>query len=128
MYDGGKIVTGLVLFIGFVTYPIWHSVGRANAIPELKKPVLEKKCIEPATSMRASHMQILDDWRNTVVRDGERTLVEVGGKKYDKSLQNSCMKCHTSKKEFCDKCHTYAGVNPYCWTCHVQPEEPKEIK
>jgi len=39
------------------------------------------------------------------------------------SLQNTCMECHSNKSKFCDQCHTYAAVNPFCWECHIQPEE-----
>ena len=24
-------------------------------------------------------------------------------------------------RTFCDKCHNYTGVKPYCWDCHVEP-------
>jgi hypothetical protein len=33
------------------------------------------------------------------------------------------MACHTSKKEFCDRCHDYTSVTPYCWDCHLAPVE-----
>ena len=48
---------------------------------------------------------------------------EVEGVKYDRSLMNGCMKCHTEKKKFCDECHTYTSVKPYCWDCHYVPKE-----
>ena len=32
---------------------------------------------------------------------------------------------HESKQDFCDSCHTYAGVSPNCWDCHNVPEEKK---
>jgi hypothetical protein len=48
------------------------------------------------------------------------------GKEFEMSLQKTCMKCHTNKAEFCDKCHNYASVRPYCWDCHI--ENPKEAK
>jgi len=35
------------------------------------------------------------------------------------------MKCHSNKKEFCDKCHNYMAVVPYCWSCHIAPKEEK---
>jgi hypothetical protein len=41
------------------------------------------------------------------------------------SLQNTCMQCHPNKAEFCDRCHNYASVKPYCWDCHVEPKEKK---
>jgi hypothetical protein len=68
-------------------------------------------------------MKVLDDWRDEVLRDGDRTPVEVDGVKYEKSLMNGCMKCHTEKKKFCDECHTYTSVKPYCWDCHFLPKE-----
>jgi len=40
---------------------------------------------------------------------------------FDMSLSNTCLSCHTNKAEFCDKCHGYASVDPYCWDCHVDP-------
>ncbi len=129
MYDSGKVITGLVIFIGFMTYPIWHGIGGATPVPELKKPlpVKGKECVEKTAYMRANHMQMLDEWRLEAVRDGKRIYVNEAGKNYNKSLQNTCMDCHETKKDFCDKCHTYTGVKPFCWTCHIEPKE-KETK
>ena len=39
--------------------------------------------------------------------------------------EKSCLGCHEDKTKFCDKCHTYASVNPYCWDCHTNPKEIK---
>jgi len=44
------------------------------------------------------------------------------------SLQNGCMTCHSNKKKFCDECHNYMAVVPYCWDCHIQPKEKEENK
>jgi hypothetical protein len=44
------------------------------------------------------------------------------------SLQNGCMRCHSNKKKFCDECHNYMAVKPYCWDCHIQPKEKEETK
>ena len=68
-------------------------------------------------------MQLLDEWRDEVVRDGERQMQVVNGKEYEKSLMNACMQCHADKKKFCDECHVYAAVKPYCWDCHYVPKE-----
>ncbi|MGD8893899.1 MAG: menaquinol oxidoreductase, partial [Desulfobacterales bacterium] len=38
---------------------------------------------------------------------------------------NTCLDCHEEKAEFCDKCHNYASVSPYCWECHIDPKETK---
>ena len=49
--------------------------------------------------------------------------ITVGGKQYRKGLQMACMQCHTSKEKFCDTCHDYTSVKPFCWDCHLTPEE-----
>jgi hypothetical protein len=83
----------------------------------------EKKCVESKSFMRAEHMVMLNDWRDLVVREGDRIYIANDGKEYVMSLQNTCMKCHSNKKKFCDECHNYLAVKPYCWDCHIQPRE-----
>ncbi|MDP3029966.1 MAG: sulfate reduction electron transfer complex DsrMKJOP subunit DsrJ [Deltaproteobacteria bacterium] len=136
MYDGGKIITGLVVFIGLVTFPLWINVGKAAKKPDPKidTPVIqqlpekERKCIEPKAFMQAEHMKILNDWRDSVVRDGNKLYVSSSGKSFNMSLQKECMNCHSNKKKFCDECHNYADVKPYCWTCHIEPKEKEKEK
>jgi len=77
----------------------------------------------PADYMRANHMQLLNEWRDNVLRDGNREILEINGVKYPKGLQTACMTCHSQKEKFCDSCHTYAAVDPYCWDCHLTPNE-----
>lgn len=123
MYNGGLIIAGLVIFLGLVTLPMWMNMGKADyKMPELKKVTKAKECVMPADEMRKNHMQLLNQWRDWALREGKRTYVSESGKEYNISLQNTCMDCHVSKKDFCDKCHTDAGVSPYCWECHTQPE------
>ena len=101
----------------------------AKPEPKLNTPVIqqlaEKKCVEPKDFMKAEHMQMLNDWRDSAIREGKRTYINSEGKPFYISLQNTCMNCHSNKKEFCDKCHTYAAVKPYCWTCHIEPKEKR---
>lgn len=131
MYNSGKIIAGLVVFLAFFTFPFYYNLGKANARPELKlsTPVIqqlaEKKCVESRDFMRAEHMQLLNDWRDSVVRDGNRIYVNAEGKKFTISLQNTCLDCHSNKKEFCDRCHNYMAVKPYCFSCHIEPKESK---
>ena len=129
MYDGGKILTGLIIGIALFTLPFWFNLGKAAKIPEPKlTPKAEKAkfCVETKEYMQAEHMALLDKWRDWVVRDGNRIYVGLHGKKYDMSLQNTCMDCHSNKKKFCDECHNYADVIPYCWECHLEPKEEEE--
>ena len=87
--------------------------------------------------MAASHMTLLKGWREDVVRQADRTKIDINGKEYHKSLTKCCMQCHTSRERFCGRCHEYANVLPLpplreftsaqrairCWNCHVQPKE-----
>ncbi len=79
--------------------------------------------------MRTEHMQLLNNWRDSVVRDYNRGYISnANHKRFNMSLQNGCMTCHSNKKKFCDECHTYMSVKPYCWDCHIQPVEKEEAK
>ncbi len=71
MYDTGKIITGLIIFTGLMTYPIWRGV--AGNVPKLEKPTISRDCVAPIQYMRTSHMKLLDEWRDEVLRDGNRT-------------------------------------------------------
>jgi hypothetical protein len=130
MNDKKLIITGLIIFIVIVVSPFLLNMGKAStgADPVIPEGLKEKKgeCIFPKEEMKAEHMQILDKWRETVVRQGERVYVAPSGKEYNMSLssgENSCIGCHSNKTEFCDRCHDYASVRPYCWDCHNEPKE-----
>jgi hypothetical protein len=121
MYDAGKIVAGLLVFVAVCTAPVWYNAatGQAAERPVLEKPVGETKCVEDAATMRALHMDVLHSWREEVVRGDQREYITADGRRFPKSLTATCLKCHTHKKEFCDKCHVYVGVGePSCWQCH----------
>ncbi len=128
MNDKGRIIGGLVIFFVVFTFPFWYNHGSATEPPEPELAEKAKKaedCIEDTEYIRKEHMQILDKWRDTVVRDGERVYVSKSGKEYEASLSNTCIDCHSNKEKFCDKCHDYASADPYCWDCHKYPEEKK---
>jgi outer membrane protein OmpA-like peptidoglycan-associated protein len=129
MYNSGKIIAGLAVFFILATLPFLLNLGKANAKiePSIDTPEINampvKHCVEPKTFMRSEHMQLLNEWRDQVVRNGNRIYVGSDGNEYTISLQNGCMKCHSNKKDFCDKCHNYMAVTPYCWSCHIAPKE-----
>lgn len=130
MYNKGIIIPGLIVFVLLVTFPFWfNAFSTAGAVPKPELPPGgEKQCVAPAAEMRASHMVMLNQWRDEVLRNGDRVAVTVGGKEYRKGLQMACMQCHTNKEKFCDSCHTYASVTPYCWDCHLTPAMAAEKK
>ena len=121
MYDTGKILLGLAIFLVAVTFPIWFTglSGELGARPTLELPKGETKCVENTEYMRHWHMDLLDEWRDQVVREGKRLYVAEDGTRHEMSLTLNCLGCHTKKDQFCDKCHNYVGVDPYCWDCHV---------
>ncbi len=121
MFDAGKVVVGLVVFGAIVTGPVWYGFGRGKGMPpELQKPAGEKQCIESTAFMRSQHMQLLDQWRNAVVRSDQRVYVASDGKRWDISLTKTCLRCHADTDKFCNRCHQYAGVEIVCWDCHQQ--------
>jgi len=129
MSDRNKIVAGLVIFLIIITFPFWYNLGKAAPAPELKlteKAKAAGECVRSKEFMAAEHMHLLDEWRLTVVRGEERVFVNEKGKEFNMSLSNTCLDCHSNKEEFCDKCHDYASVRPYCWDCHIA--NPKEAE
>ncbi len=128
MYDKGKVIAGLCIFLILITFPFWFNLGKAAPAPVLKltdKAKAAKTCVLPKQTMKADHMQLLNEWRDSVVRDNKRIYVSSDGKEYDMALTNTCLDCHGARAEFCTKCHNYASVTPYCWDCHIDPKEVK---
>jgi len=127
MKDKKLIITGMIIFFVIVTFPFWYNRGKAAPQPDLiltTKAKTAKVCVRSTEYMKGEHMQLLDVWRDSVVRRGERIYVSPAGKEYTMSLTNTCLDCHSNKADFCDRCHNYASVRPYCWDCHI--DNPKE--
>jgi hypothetical protein len=124
------IVTGLAVFVLAVLSPFWFNLvttTQAAPEPELLGPAKEAgKCVLDKYDMRANHMSLLNEWRTAVVRNADRIYVAANGHSFNMSLstgENSCLGCHEDKAKFCDACHTYTSVDPYCWECHTNPKE-----
>ena len=135
LYDGGKIIIGLLVFAAVATFPFYYHIGKVNAKPEpkldtpviLQMPEQDRKCVESKEYMRAEHMQLLNNWRDSVVRDGNRVYISnTNHQRYNMSLQNECLRCHSNKTKFCDACHNYMAVKPFCWDCHIAPKEDEK--
>lgn len=127
MYNAGKILIGIIVFLGLVSYPFWRNAGKAAVPPKLEVGTQEKQCVESTAYMKSSHMLLLDEWRDDVVRNGRRIYTNSAGKQFVMSLQNTCTNCHSKKTQFCDRCHTYVDAAPKCWDCHIEPlEQPQK--
>lgn len=128
MYDGWKIILGLVILVIIVTLPFTMGIGKTYVqpkpsidTPEIQK-MEKKQCIESKEYMREMHIKLLYSWKDYATREGKRVYIASDGKQYNISLQNTCMKCHSNKEKFCDECHNYVSVKPYCWDCHIEPK------
>jgi hypothetical protein len=127
--DKNVIMIGLAIFVLIVLFPFWYNHGKAAPAPEVvytEKAKAAKECVRDKAYMKSEHMQLLDVWRDTVVRDATRKYINSKGREFEMSLSNTCLDCHSNKAEFCDRCHNYASVKPYCWDCHI--DNPKEKK
>ncbi len=125
MHNGGKIILGLVIFLILITFPVWYNIAndKAGYVPELEKAVRGDNCVRDSNYMTANHMDLLNEWRDQVVRENDRYEIGSDGVRFERSLSNTCLNCHVNKDKFCDKCHDYMGVQPYCWDCHLVPKE-----
>jgi hypothetical protein len=129
LYNKEWVVAGLAVFAVLLTFPFWYNHGKAAPAPEVElteKAKKAKQCVRPTDYMRNNHMQLLDVWRDTVVREGIRIYENEEGKRFTMSLSNTCLDCHSNKEEFCDRCHEYASVDPYCYDCHIDKPKEKE--
>ena len=133
MRDTGKIIIGLAVFLILMTFPIWYNL--VNGVIPMPDPEIATKnvpgkdqCIRPAEYMRPKHMDLLNQWRDDVVRRGDRFTEGPSGELIEKSLSFTCMDCHSNKENFCDRCHNATAVDPYCWDCHIMPSEAAETE
>jgi len=123
MSDRLKIGAGLAVGVVLLAFPVLYALGASGGAgpPELEMPEEATECVENTPLMQANHMDLLAQWRNAVVRDGEREYTATTGQTYVMSLTGTCMDCHDNRETFCQRCHDYANVSPRCWDCHVEP-------
>lgn len=121
------IYAGLLIFLVLITFPFTYNLvaGNSSSAPELELPEQEEECVAQTDYMKSSHMKLLVTWRDDSVRNNIRSYTSFNGKAYDISFTDTCLtQCHTSKADFCDRCHEYVGVEgPFCMDCHIDPEE-----
>ncbi|MEW6743545.1 MAG: sulfate reduction electron transfer complex DsrMKJOP subunit DsrJ [Planctomycetota bacterium] len=120
LFDKRKVLTGLGIFLVLMLFPIWYSAaaGKISVIPQPKVDDSRGHCVAPRETIRVSHMELLNEWRDAVVREGERFFVTEDNRRFERSLTRTCIGCHTDRKEFCDQCHDYVSVRPNCFDCH----------
>jgi hypothetical protein len=118
MRDAGKIVGGIGIVLISVAGPLWVGSVRGVKTVALAKAVGGDRCIQPREEMRKNHPALLANWRERVVRLGDRVHRSDDGLDVRVSLTGTCLGCHGKSSEFCDKCHAQAAVSLSCWQCH----------
>jgi hypothetical protein len=131
LYNIGKIAAGILIFAVLIIFLLWYGKGKTFLQPKLSidTPAIaqlkEKRCVEDTAFMRESHMKLLVGWREAAVREGNRLYTAKGGRTFEVSLSGTCLRCHSNKQQFCDRCHNYVGAKPNCFSCHIIPAEVK---
>ena len=93
----------------------WSLISYASGsekAPFLASATPGTQCLLDRNMMRKHHMVYLKQQRDRVVREGSRPAHGPW------RIMETCGNCHASKTEFCDKCHSRAGVNLDCFGCH----------
>ena len=132
LYNIGKIAAGILIFVILITFLFWYGKGKTFLQPKLSidTPAIaqlkEKRCVEDAAFMRANHMKLLVSWREAAVREGNRHYKATDGRIFEAKLSGTCLRCHSNKQQFCDRCHNYVGAKPTCFSCHIVPGEVKK--
>ncbi len=98
-------------------------------LPPIPPPAKGDECVEPTDVMRRDHMRFLQHQRDDTVHGGIR------GAKH--SLVG-CIDCHAqtdahgvaiavnAKGQFCESCHSFAGVRMDCFGCHTAVPAPDQ--
>ncbi|CAK0775555.1 Hdr-like menaquinol oxidoreductase cytochrome c subunit [Gammaproteobacteria bacterium] len=80
------------------------------------------QCVRDTEFMRRNHMELILHKRDQTMHEGIRTS--------EYSLKE-CVKCHAEQRpdgsyvpindpgQFCQSCHSYAGIQPDCFECHA---------
>ena len=104
----------LLIILPFVYSVVSHvfAQNRQDEKPFLQMPDPKyQQCIRDTEYMRYHHWELLRAIREEVVRHGIRTDEGLG----------MCKNCHTSREQFCNKCHDSVSMTPDCFNCHYYP-------
>jgi hypothetical protein len=123
MVDGGKIIGGVVVALIVAAVPLWLASAKGAKSVALAKPTGGERCVLPQQEMRKNHPALLANWRERVVRLGERVHRADDGLDVRISLTGTCLGCHGKASEFCERCHSQVAVSLSCWQCHSQTVE-----
>jgi len=131
-------VVGLMMIGALLSVPTIvsaHGSSEESSAHRVPIPVHPEgrgdRCVKDEEFMRRNHMNLILHKRNLTMREGIRTT--------EHSLKE-CIKCHADQKpdgsyipvnapdQFCQSCHSYAGIQPDCFECHATtPAVPPAI-
>ena len=107
----------------------WVPPVAAAGVPLPALPLAKgERCVEPTELMRREHMRLLSHQRDRTVLEGVRTT---------RHSLAECVECHASRDargqavrinapgQFCESCHSYAGVRMDCFECHAA--KPRQV-
>lgn len=108
-----------VILVLLILAPLGISVaerlipkGPASAQTFLQRPDAQyQNCVRDTVYMRYRHWELLRGVREEVVRYGIRGDITI----------DRCRQCHTSREQFCNKCHDSVSLKPDCFQCHYYP-------
>ena len=122
------IALGLILFVLAFAIPVLMNLNKpvAQTMPpalsqdeKALQELAQKLGVRNINEFRATHKQVLAEWKSLAVRDGQRVYVTPDGREIPISLKNL-----SSNAELCNACHDYVGIEkPSCWKCHVEQKE-----
>lgn len=108
------IIPILIILFPFVYSIISHTIARdiSTVKPFLEMPDPKyKNCVKDTEYMRHHHWELLRSVREEFVRYGKRGDI----------CLSRCRDCHTSREQFCNKCHNAVSMKPDCYGCHYYP-------
>ena len=122
MYNKNVVIPGIIIFVGLFTAPFWTNVFSGKHEPvklELPKAPVKffgeerTNCVEPREWMAANHMDLLISWRDEALRNTKRIYVATDGKKWETSLQNTCMASgHCGYRRRIPSCQFFSDSKP----------------
>ena len=118
MFDGGRIVGGAAIALFLTLSTSWFLSVRAEGAENPVRARASGRCIESASQMVRRHPEILLNLRTQAVRGKGRLYRTSDGREIAIGLTGTCLKCHGTASEFCDRCHIDVGVQVNCWGCH----------
>jgi len=110
-------VIAVIILLMIILFPFGYSVychAFSKTSPQIPKRPDKKydQCVKDTVYMRYHHMDLLNDLRDQAVREGKYADIGI----------RTCKECHTSREQFCNKCHDAVNLSPDCFGCHYYPE------